>query len=199
MENLNNAKINGVSEVVENKGENKMINIMNITDEELSKNMYDFLKEYPDIINVGKKLCKEAENTYEYHEGDEDEIEYFTFRFFGIKFRANKPKNPNESEDIILNSMLQLTDFMRSAKDFDMTVNSNNLVQRNGYTFNIYGKADPNAKNSRYTEWLGYIKFEVNNDKEFIETLDDFETLFMPALGGKPDKNKVKALIKRRG
>lgn len=199
MENLNNVKINGVNEVVENKGENKMINVMNISDEELSKNMYNFLTEYPGIKSVGKNLCEEAENTYEYHEGDEDEPDYLTFRFFGIKLRANKPKNQNESEDLILNNMLKFTDFMRSAKDFDMQVNGKNLIQKNGYTFNIYGKADPNAKNSRYTEWLGYIKFEVNNDKEFIETLDDFETLFLPALGGKPDKAKVEALIKRRG
>lgn len=199
MENLNNTKINGVSEVVENKGENKMANVMNISDEELSKNMYDFLAEYPGIKDVAKKLCEEVENSYEYHEGDEDEIEYFTFRFFGIKLRANKPKNPNESEDLILDNMLKFTDFMRSAKDFDMKVNGKNLIQKIGYSFDIYGKKDPNAKNSRYTEWLGYIKFEVNNDKEFIETLDDFETLFMPALGGKPDKAKVEAMIKRRG
>lgn len=199
MENLNNTKINGVSEVVENKGENKMANVMNISDEELSKNMYDFLAEYPGIKDVAKKLCEEVENSYEYHEGDEDEIEYFTFRFFAIKLRANKPKNPNESEDLILDNMLKFTDFMRSAKDFDMKVNGKNLIQKIGYSFDIYGKKDPNAKNSRYTEWLGYIKFEVNNDKEFIETLDDFETLFMPALGGKPDKAKVEAMIKRRG
>lgn len=191
---MNNVKINGNE--VENKGEVKMTTN---SDEELSKNMYDLLTEYPGIKDVTKKLCEEVENSYEYHEGDEDEIEYFTFRFFGIKLRANKPKNPNESEDLILDNMLKFTDFMRSAKDFDMKVNGNNLVQKIGYTFDIYGKKDPNAKNSRYTEWLGYIKFDVDNDKEFMETLDDFETLFIPALGGKPDKEKVEAMIRRRG
>ena len=196
---MNNVKINGVNEV-ENKGEVKMTNIINISDEELSKNMYDFLTEYPGIKDVAKKLCEEVENSYEYHEGDEDEPDYLTFRFFGIKLRANKPKkNPNESEDLILDNMLKFTDFMRSAKDFDMKVNGKNLIQKIGYSFDLYGKKDPNAKNSRYTEWLGYIKFDVDNDKEFIETLDDFETLFMPALGGNPDKEKVEAMIKRRG
>lgn len=196
---MNNVKINGANEV-ENKGEIKMTSIINISDEELSKNMYNFLSEYPGIKDVAKKLCEEVENSYEYHEGDdEEEIEYFTFRFFGIKLRANKPKNQNESEDFILNNMLQFTDFMRSAKDFDMKVNGKSLVQKIGYSFDIYGKKDPNDKNSRYTEWLGYIKFDVDNDKEFMETLDDFETLFIPALGGNPDKAKVEAMIRRRG
>lgn len=200
MENLNSAKIVSVGKEVENKGEVKMTtNIMNISDEELSKNMYDLLTEYPGIKDVAKKLCEEVENSYEYYEGDEDEIEYFTFRFFGIKLRANKPKNPNESEDLILDNMLKFTDFMRSAKDFDMKVSDKKLIQKIGYSFDIYGKKDPNDKNSRYTEWLGYIKFDVDNDKEFMETLDDFETLFIPALGGKPDKEKIEAMIRRRG
>lgn len=197
-------KMDNVKEImevtgIENKGEVKMTNIMNISDKELSKNMYDLFTEYPGIKDVAKKLCEEVENSYEYHEGDEDEPDYLTFRFFNIKLRANKPKNPNESEDLILDNMFKFTDFMRSAKDFDMKVNGKNLIQKIGYTFDIYCKKDPNDENSRYTEWLGYIKFDVDNDKEFMETLDDFETLLIPALGGKPDKAKVEAMIRRRG
>ena len=176
--------------------------IINITNEELENNYKGFLKAHPEMETVGKKFIEEVENSYEYHESFLDEPEQFSFRFFGIKLVAVKPERNVEQykEDLILDNMLNFTDFMRNAKEFDMQVRGNFLVQKmknNGFA--IYGKKDPDLKNSKYSEWLGGLYFDTDDRKEFLEKLEDFETMFMPALGGKVDEAKVTNLIKRRG
>lgn len=177
-------------------------NLINVSNEEIQKNYRELLQNYPGIKSVGKKLVDEAENSYEYHEAFLDEPEQFSFRLFGIKLVAIKPEKNAEAyrEDLILDNMLSFTDFMRNAKEFDMQVRGNFLVQKmknNGFA--IYGKKDPELKDSRYSEWLGGLYFDTDDRNEFLEKLEDFETMFMPALGGKVDEEKVNNLIKRRG
>lgn len=172
--------------------------ILNITDEQIQENLVAFNEKYPAIKEVGKKMLDEVENSYEFHEAEDDVPEWFSFRFLGIKLRANKPQHPDaKPEDLILDGMLEFIDFMRSAKDFDMKVNEDYLVQKTGFQYNIYGKKDPTEKNSRFSEWLGYIDFDTRDRKEFENKLSDFEAMFLPALGDIPNEEKVKGLIAR--
>lgn len=172
--------------------------VLNISETQVEENLIAFMKKYPELKSVGENMMDEINASYEFHEAEENSPEWFSFRFFGIKLRANKPQNPDaKPEDLILDSMLGFTDFMRSAKNFDMKVNKDYLVQKNGFCYNIYGKKNPMDKNSRYSEWLGFIDFDTKDRKEFENKLSDFEAMFLPALGDIPNEEKVKGLIAR--
>ena len=171
--------------------------LQTINEKEVEARYIEFLNKYPEVKEIGKKMLEEMENTYEFHEGDEENTEWFSFRVLGIKITAIKPSNPVYS-DMLVNTFVGFIKFVESAKDYDMKVKGDNLIQKMpGNNFCVYAKADPSKKNSRYSEYIGNIDFDTFDADEFRNKLDDFKAMFCPAAGYEPTEEEMKGLIAR--
>lgn len=169
-----------------------------VKEQEIQERYVEFIKKYPEITEIGKRMMDEIDNSYEFHEGDEDNQEWFSFRFLGIKLTAIKPRSSVESSDMMINTFNSFIKFVETAKDYDMKVKGDNLIQRMPrHSFCIYGKLDPTKKNSRYSEYLGSIDFDTNDEQEFRNRLSDFKVMICTAVGYEPSEEEVKGLISR--